>query len=444
MSKLPDFSSERIEVDLDAHAFNREAWEIGWGDGLPLLPPTPEVVARYIDAAGISADTVVCNVPPRFSDCTVENVAINAAMTGAPEAAMPLLIAALRAMGDGDFALSSVNSTTAPVVEGLIVNGPMRHELGLPMSHSVFGGMRSTAPAIGRTLRLIMRHVGGQEGGTTSQSVFGQPARVCGMVMGEWEEKSPWAPFAERRGVSGDAVTVIPMMGTANIVDTFADTADAILTMLARSIAYMGANAFLAVTRFSDFTIALNPVWATIVANEHPDITEVEQLIWQKAGLSLDEFPPVYAKSIAHRADEKGFVQLLQAPTDLNIIVCGSEGSLHSAMLPGFSHSLAVTRPVDTFGAAAQRPMLDKAQLEQAISGFSAGLVAEGYNVITTPLEGGRVSVEIQPIGDVCPTCLAPAQIMGPMAALAIRKAGIEIADSDVEMIYPAAAEIGH
>lgn len=443
MAQHHALTSERVEIELEAHAFNRQAELRGWGDGLPLLPPTPEIVAGYLAATDRAPDEVICRVPPRFSECTIEKLAINAAMTGAPVASMPLLIAAMEAMNNGDFALASVNSTTAPVVEGLIVNGPIRHELGLPCGHSVLGGMRGPAPAIGRALRLVMRHVGGQAGGLTSEAVFGQPARVSGMVLGEWEEKSPWAPLAERRGVSGNAVTVIPLMGTANIVDTFADCADAILTMVGRSMGYMGANGFLAVTRFSDFTVALNPVWARIVAREHPDITEVQQLLWERARLPLDDFPPVFRNSIADRADSAGYVHLLKDPGDLNIIVCGSEGSLHAMMLPGFSHSLSVTRGIGQ-AAAAIRPLLSDDAISAGLASFRTGMEADGYLIEATALEHGRLRVEIKVPGDACPTCLAPAQILGPMIARSLRNNGVDIADGDVEMVYPVDLEAGH
>ena len=54
-----------------------------------------------------------------------------------------------------------------------------------------------------------MRNVAGQVAGVTSQTTFGSPgARSPALVIGEWEEKSPWAPLAERRaGLKGNAVT---------------------------------------------------------------------------------------------------------------------------------------------------------------------------------------------------------------------------------------------
>ncbi|MGZ6027714.1 MAG: hypothetical protein ACXWKU_22080, partial [Caulobacteraceae bacterium] len=103
-------------------------------------------------------------------------------------------------MTDPVFNLFALNTTTCCVVPGVFVNGPVRHELGLPYAAGCFGGDAGPAPAIGRALRLLMRNVGGQVVGVSSKSVFGQPGRVTGIVVAEWEERSPWAPLAQRRG----------------------------------------------------------------------------------------------------------------------------------------------------------------------------------------------------------------------------------------------------
>lgn len=338
--------SRRFEVDVDGLAFNRAVDEFGWGDGLPCVAPTEDLVAEYVAASGRRPDEVIAILPPRWADCTVEKVAINAALTLAPAAAMPLLIAAIGALATDDFGLAGVNATTASVSPAMIVNGPSGVALGLPSTHACFGGMRGPAPSIGRALRLLVRHVAGQEPGITSESVFGQPARVAGLVVQEAEDRSPWAPLAERRGVSGDAVTVYAAMGTTNVVDTIAETGTELLHVLGRSAGFMGSNGFLAATAFSQVAVALNPVWAEIVAREYPDIADVERLLWEYASIPLDDFPEVIRPGIADRADADGRVHVVHAPDDVLVFVAGGDGSLHGAVLPGFSHSLAVTRPI--------------------------------------------------------------------------------------------------
>ena len=78
-------SSQRVEAEIDdVMAFTREAMEKGWGDGLPLIPPTEGRVREFLSKNNRYADEVICKLPPSDAECTVEKIAINAVMAGAP------------------------------------------------------------------------------------------------------------------------------------------------------------------------------------------------------------------------------------------------------------------------------------------------------------------------------------------------------------------------
>ena len=55
---------------------------------------------EFVAASGHFPDEVIAEIPPRNGRATVEKIAINAVMAGAPADAMPLLIAAIEAMTD--------------------------------------------------------------------------------------------------------------------------------------------------------------------------------------------------------------------------------------------------------------------------------------------------------------------------------------------------------
>ncbi|HUA31463.1 MAG TPA: hypothetical protein VMC03_21455 [Streptosporangiaceae bacterium] len=184
-------TSERHQADDEVVRFTRWATERGWGDGLPLVPPTEARVRAFLARSGRFPDEVVAELPPLRGECTAEKIAINAVMAGAEPAAMPLIIAAVEAMARPEFNLAALNATTGSVVPAVIVNGPVRDELGIPYEVSCAGGAGGGAPSVGRAIRLVMRNLAGQEAGVTSQSVFGTPGRVAGIVFGEWEEVSP-------------------------------------------------------------------------------------------------------------------------------------------------------------------------------------------------------------------------------------------------------------
>ena len=341
----------RYRVAADPVEFLAFAGERGWGDGLPLVPPTPERVAAFVAASGLDASTVVCSLPPLNGDCTVELIAINAVMAGAHAEAMPLLVASLTAMGDPDFELHALNATTASVVPAVIVNGPQRHLLDIAVGTACLGGADGAGPGIGRAIRLVMRNVAGQRAGITSQSVFGQPGRTAGIVFGEWEERSPWAPLAQRRGHPGDAVTVFAAMGTMNILDCVSDNADMLLDILGRSFAYPGANGYLPGFTFSEVVVGINPIWAEIIAGRYPEIEDVENRIWDAASLHIDSWPAEYRKPFqeAGRIGDDGRVHLMNDRVGRVLVtVCGGLGGLHGLAIHGFGASTSITRPVSS------------------------------------------------------------------------------------------------
>lgn len=341
-------TSARHAVDADVMAFTGHAMQMGWGDGLPLVPPTEERVREFLASGGRYPDEVIALLPPLRADCTVEKIAINAVMAGAPGESLPLLIAAVEAMADPRFDIGGLNATTGSVVPGIFVNGPIRNELDIPYQHGCFGGAATPAVAMGRALRLLIRNVAGQQVGVTSQSVFGSPGRIAGMVIGEWEERSPWAPLAERRGVPGNAVTVYGVMGTMNIFDNSAQTGPEFLEAIGKSMAEPGANGFSPSVAYGEAMIAINPVWAEIIGRDVPSIEDVQEQIWRHASLPMDFFWPKLREKIeaSGRVDANGIVHLVAEPEDVIVMVCGGTGSLHAFGLHSWGTCLSVTRPV--------------------------------------------------------------------------------------------------
>jgi hypothetical protein len=340
--------SERLDVEDDAVEFQKLATDAGWGDGLPLIPPTEARVREWVAASGRFPEDVIAEVPPRNGRATVEKIAINAVMAGAPAASMPLLVASVEAMADPQFNLFALNTTTCCVVPGLFVNGPARHTLEIPMGPGCFGGEAGPGASIGRATRLITRNIGGQRVGLNSKSVFGQPGRVSGICVAEWEEQSPWAPLAERRGVASgeNAVTVHGCTGTIDIADIVADNGTDLLEMIGKSLAFVGTNAFVGAHHGAEVMVAIAPPWAALIAATYPDITDVQAQLYEHAKLPISSWPAAHRTRAEenHRVDGDGFVRLVETPEHLLVLVNGGLGNLHALALHSFGPTRAVTR----------------------------------------------------------------------------------------------------
>src|ERR1043165_8343373 len=104
-------------------------FERGVTDGLPVVPPTRERVARAIDATGRTADELIALVPPNYGRATGEKIAVNAVMAGCRPEYVPVVLAAVDAVGDEAFDLHGVSAATNAPAPLVVVNGPIRRTL---------------------------------------------------------------------------------------------------------------------------------------------------------------------------------------------------------------------------------------------------------------------------------------------------------------------------
>jgi hypothetical protein len=194
--------------------------ERGWSDGLPLLPPTEAAVARMLAGTRRDPSEVVDVLEPAFGIATIETIAINAVMAGAPPDTLPVLIAAVEAVADPHFMLRDATASTGIRALLLLVNGPIRHRIGLNCGTNALGpGAPSRVnTAIGRAMRLIYMNIGGAYPGGFDVQTIGSPAKYS-LCAGENEEASPWPPYHVEAGFPADASTV-----TAKTVFGFTET----------------------------------------------------------------------------------------------------------------------------------------------------------------------------------------------------------------------------
>lgn len=199
----------------------------GFTDGLPVVPPTPERVIRMLAGTRRDPQSVVAIVPPNLAEATVEKVAINAVLAGCKPEYLPVVIAALEAVCTDTFNAHGVMATTMGASPLLVVNGPIRHRLGMAMGIGALGQGNRANATIGRALRLVLRNVGGAKPGGTERSTLGNTLKFTG-CFAEWEERSNWPPLHVERGFAptDSVVTVFPVTsGPQLIVDQKSRTA---------------------------------------------------------------------------------------------------------------------------------------------------------------------------------------------------------------------------
>ena len=79
------------------------------------------------------------NHPARERRATIDKLAINAVMAGCLPEYFPVVIAALRARAEPDFDLLGIQTTTNPVAPVLVINGPIREQIGINCGRGCMG-----------------------------------------------------------------------------------------------------------------------------------------------------------------------------------------------------------------------------------------------------------------------------------------------------------------
>jgi hypothetical protein len=338
--------SELVSVADDAEAVFALMEARGWGDGLPVIPPTEARVQAMLEATPLAPSHVVGVVEPRRGDATVETIAVNAVMAGCRPDYLPAVLAAVEAVCDPRFNLYALNTTTCSATPALMINGPARRALDVACGYSCLGQNGRANATIGRALRLVMRNVGGSLPGAVSKSTFGQPGRVS-LCFGEWEERSPWPPFHVRRGFAPDdsVVTATCATGTQDIADIWAESGEELAWLLAHSIDWIGNNKVLVTPERGDVLLLLCPDFAEKLARDGIDVPALQALLLEWTRAPIERWHRnMWPKLEARGRVVDGRVALAASPEQFLIAVAGGESGHHALYFCSFGYTWAVSR----------------------------------------------------------------------------------------------------
>lgn len=332
-----------------ADEFGREAYERGWTEGLPVVPPTRERVDALLAAVQLDPLDLLGVMPPAQGAATVEAVAANAVMAGCDPVHFPVVVAAVKAVLDDRFNLYGVQATTQAVTPLLMVNGPIVRELGFNAGHNCFGpGSRANA-VVGRALRLCLLNIGGAIPGETDMSTHGQPGKF-GICFAENEPASPWAPYHVDQGYSPDqsCVTAFQAGSIASMLDFGSKTPEELLAMIADLMSANHSNNIQ--VGGGDLLVVLCPEHAAILERHQVTKDQVKQFLHINARKSADRIPEGVLSCIR---DWRRKALPIIAPHTLipvvdewqwiNVVVAGGTAGSHALFVPGFGDGWAVT-----------------------------------------------------------------------------------------------------
>ena len=319
----------------------------GVTDGLPVVPPTRERVARAVEACGRAADELIALVPPNFGRATVEKIAINAVMAGCRPDYLPVVIAAVEAVCDERFDLHGVAATTNSTAQLIVVNGPVREALEINCGANLFGpGWRANA-TIGRALRLVCVNLGGAVPGVVSMSTFAHPGRYT-YCIGEWEAQNPWESLAVEHGFAPTDSTVALLAADAPITvyDQRSRTAADLCATLAGTLAVIEHHKM---THWGDTLLVLSPAHAATIAGDGWSKADVRRFLFERLQWPVrelvpgvnggDGLPDHVLRKFADPAHDATLIPKFRAPWHIKLMVAGGTAGRFSAVVPGWTFS---------------------------------------------------------------------------------------------------------
>jgi hypothetical protein len=330
-----------------------ESWfQRGVTDGLPVVPPTRERVDLMLHGTRRDRTEPVGEMPPNYGRLSVEKVAVNAVMAGCRPEYLPVVLAAAEAACDPVFNLHGVATSTHFSAPLIVVNGPVRAQIGLNGSFGVFGpGFRANA-TIGRALRLLMINVGGVRPGELSMSTFGHPGRYT-YCIAEHEEASPWPPYHASRGLgpATSAVTLFAGDAPHGISDHASRTAVSLAGSLGWSMAGLWNSKHFPL--YSQTMLVVGPEHAQTFAGDGWSREDLARHLHETVRVPYRTLLPdddhgegTNLRFSKVSPDDDDLIPKFASPQEIHVIVAGGTAGRFSVAIPGWLGTRNGSRPV--------------------------------------------------------------------------------------------------
>ncbi len=181
-------------------------YDRGWTDGLPIILPTQERVQKMLTGTSAPPDEIVGEMM-RFDirgmvQYTVANVATLAVMAGAKPEYLPVILATASSK------LEAIQSSTSNWSAMLLVNGPIRNEIGMNCGVGALSPVNMANSVIGRAWTLMSTCWVDMRPKKNMWSSQGSSLNYNNNCCAENEEASPWEPFHVQHGFRADESTV--------------------------------------------------------------------------------------------------------------------------------------------------------------------------------------------------------------------------------------------
>ena len=331
------FERSKLVEASDTIEAIEECYRLGWSDGLPVVPPVDYKVREMLDHVGMTGEEELLSVEMRRRVLTSENAAANAVMAGCLPEYFPVLVTTLRTLEEEKNEIHMASASTSSPAILMIVNGPIRHEIGVNFRDGLFGpGFRANA-CLGRAIRLCFMNGFDALPGILDRGTLGNPSKYT-FCIAENEEDSPWEALHVSRGFQSEdsCVTVaVSHNSPVTVNNGFSRTGEGILASLADTL----RSTSLACRFPGQWVMVFGPEHALTLEEDRWSRRDIQEYMMQHASRSRGEL--IRFGSIqgpGQPGDDQLVMRCATDPENILLIMGGGAGGRNSAItdLGGF------------------------------------------------------------------------------------------------------------
>ncbi len=339
--------SQLVEASDTIEAIE-ECYRLGWSDGLPVVPPADYKVRDMLAYAGMTGEEELLSLEMRRRVLTSENAAANAVMAGCLPEYFPVLVTTLRALEEEkNFVNMAASSTSSPAIL-MIVNGPIRQQIGVNSRDGLFGpGFRANS-CLGRAVRLCFMNGFDARPGILDRGTLGNPSKYT-LCIADNEEDSPWGALHVSRGFQPEdsCVTVGVAYNPITVSNSYGNTGESILATVADTM----KSAFLAYGFPGQWVLVIGPEHAITLQEDKWSRRDIQEYLMEHASRPLIELIRLgVVQGPEKPGDEQVVRRCSEDPEDILVVMGGGTGGRNSAIINTTNYKIR-TRKVDVPGA---------------------------------------------------------------------------------------------
>jgi hypothetical protein len=329
----------------DIHAAQELYHANGWTDGLPIVPPTEDAVRACLEWAMLPPDQLIGIEPVRGAAITAEKLAINAVMAGCLPMHFPPVVTAVAAMLEEEFLLHGATASTGGCAVFMVLNGPIRRELGAAGTFNALGNSDRATAVIGRAIRLALINILEVRPGGIDRSTIGHPGKFS-FCVAENEDDSNWLPLHVQRGLPAEvsAVTVMAAGAPRQIMNEWTTAPEEILETFA---AEMRANMRHYSIWGGNYALIIPKQLREHLQAAGWSKTEIASFIHARARMHRREWAECGKAAVVRDRGDTEYAAL-GSPDDLLVVAAGGPAGGFGAVIPPWlgTKSRAVTLPI--------------------------------------------------------------------------------------------------